>query len=129
MTRQFVLEDQFPGPLISLNAAYKMRNHERHAASVVWRDAVFWLTKATRPAPFDTKVRIGVTFVVRDPARQRDGHNFVATTKPMIDGLRHAGLIVDDDVTRVVCDDVTFVGPSDGRKANTFIITVTEEPS
>ncbi len=127
VNQSFVLCDQFPAELLSLNRAYKMNRHTRRAIEVAWRDAVFWLTKAHRPPKFTSKVRVSVTFVVRDPERRRDSHNFVATLKPMVDGLVLAGLLVDDDTEHLVNDDITFTGPFDHHKPNTFIMLVREE--
>jgi len=36
-----------------------------------------------------------------DTVRRRDGDNPIATLKPCIDGLRDAGVVVDDDISHV----------------------------
>lgn len=64
------------------------------------RHDVCLLARAQQMPPCD---RVAVQLHYRQKVRRRiDGDNLVATVKPCVDGLRDAGVLVDDDTTRVV---------------------------
>lgn len=96
-----------PGKLLSLND----RSHWSTQARLkkAWRGTTGWaalqLPKAFRPA--ETKILVEVVLPVKRMQR-RDGHNFVATVKPIVDGLVDAGVVTDDDTTRVLTSEPTF---------------------
>lgn len=96
-----------PGRLMSLND----RDHwaTRNRLTKAWRGTTGWaalqLPKSFRPAV--GKVLVEVVLPVRRMQR-RDGHNFVATVKPIIDGLVDAGVVADDDTSRLVTAEPRF---------------------
>lgn len=51
---------------------------------------------------------VHVTLPVKSVNTRRDPHNFVATVKPIIDGLVHAGLWPDDTAAYVKTDEPSF---------------------
>lgn len=58
--------------------------------------------------------RIEVTLHWQAPdRRRRDSDNLYPTLKACIDGLRDAGVVVDDDSTRVTSNCVVHEGPAD----------------
>lgn len=96
-----------PGKLLSLND----RSHWATQARLkkAWRGTTAWaalqLPKSFRPA--NSKILVEVVLPVKRMQR-RDGHNFVATVKPIVDGLVDAGVVTDDDTTRVLTSEPTF---------------------
>ncbi len=89
----------FPGArLLSLNAIYRLHFTQRHAYASAWHDAVMRACLLGRAesgqrfalgdGPFDITV-------VRQAPRALDGDNIVP--KAVIDGLRHAGVISEDN--------------------------------
>nr|DAX87717.1 MAG TPA: Endodeoxyribonuclease RusA [Caudoviricetes sp.] len=58
---------------------------------------------------FDGKVRITAKIYARS-ARRFDPNNAADTTKAMVDGLRDAGVLVDDDHTHVIGPDHRWAG-------------------
>jgi crossover junction endodeoxyribonuclease RusA len=49
-------------------------------------------------------------------ARPIDGDNLMATVKPCVDGLRDAGVVPDDDHTRVVHHNPVVHAPEPGQR-------------
>ena len=96
-----------PGKLLSLND----RTHWATQARLkkAWRGTTGWaalqLPKSFRPA--NSKILVEVVLPVKRMQR-RDAHNFVATVKPIVDGLVDAGVVTDDDTTRVVTAEPSF---------------------
>lgn len=108
--RTYVLDlpDQ---PHLSANS----RNHwrERHARAHAWREAVAWLAKAEAIPAMEAVV---VTLHVTPPdRRRRDPDNTFPAVKHCTDGLVDAGVLADDDMTRVRHVGIT-PHPPDGSK-------------
>nr|DAS04924.1 MAG TPA: Endodeoxyribonuclease RusA [Caudoviricetes sp.] len=72
----------------------------RRTAIEARKDAIF---------SFDGKVRITAKIYARS-ARRFDPNNAADTTKAMVDGLRDAGVLVDDDHTHVIGPDHRWAG-------------------
>jgi hypothetical protein len=52
--------------------------------------------------------------------RRRDAHNFVATTKPIVDGLVDAKVVADDDTTHLMTTEPTF------KVSQFVVVTITQ---
>lgn len=85
-------------PVVSHNS----RGHwnERYDSHRTWKEAVQWL--CTRATKIDVPVRVKLTCFAAD-RRRRDVDNWVLSTavKGCLDGLVAAGVLEDDDSTRV----------------------------
>jgi Holliday junction resolvase RusA-like endonuclease len=108
-----------PAPLLNLND----RDHWATRAARVreWRTVAAWaalqLPKDFRPCP--GRILITVTLPVKRMQR-RDAHNFVATLKPIIDGLVDARVVPDDDTSHVVTAEPTF------HVSDRVVVTITK---
>lgn len=104
-TARFVFAQ--PARLLNLND----RDHWATRARIVkdWRQTAGWaalqLPKDFRPCP--GKIVVEITLPVKRMQR-RDGHNYAATVKPIIDGLVDARVIPDDDTAHVLTGEPTF---------------------
>jgi hypothetical protein len=102
-----------PAPLLSLND----RHHWAHRSRVnkLWRTAAHTAACTIGPPSArraNGRVLIAVTLPVRSVKVRRDPHNFVATIKPIIDGLVDAGVVPDDDSRWVVTAEPAFAAGS-----------------
>ena len=75
--------------------AKRVRALRKRTAIEARKDALF---------SFDGRVRITAKIYARS-ARRFDPNNAADTTKAMVDGLRDAGVLVDDDHTHVIGPD------------------------
>lgn len=84
-------------PLPNTNSARGWQAHARHKRQ--WKDDVTMLARAALPpgwVPLESAVLMAM-FVL--PARRRyDLDNLIASTKPQVDGLVAAGVMVDDSI-------------------------------
>lgn len=119
----------FPNPtqLLSLNKTSKMHWGTKAALVDAWRQMA-WAkgvnaASALKRAGCDITMlhrrhsTAHVIFTVPDPGRRRDAHNFVATVKPVIDGLVDAGWLLDDSVKHLTVNDPRFVDTKPHRWA------------
>lgn len=103
----------FTRPPLNLNHRHHWAVQRRLARSV--RQATCVCARAKRVPPCG---RIAVELHYQPPRRGRmDADNLVATVKPAVDGLRDAGVIVDDDSTRVVLASPVIHPPEPGQRA------------
>lgn len=58
--------------------------------------------------------------------RARDGDNLFATVKPLVDGLRKAGVVVDDDTTRVEHRSPVIHPPEPGQRFGALWLLITD---
>ena len=96
-----------PAPLMSLND----RQHWAARAELTrrWRTAAYYATVAALPGKRDHGPTIvTVELPVRD-SRRRDPSNYVATVKPIVDGLVDAGVWPDDDGSWVATSEPVLV--------------------
>lgn len=82
-----------PEKLLSLND--RLHWAKKNRISQAWRDAAGWAALAANPHPL-RRCTVRVVLPVRT-AHKRDPHNYVATVKPIIDGLVDAGWWPDDN--------------------------------
>ena len=76
-----------------------------------WRDAaeaaaIAWDPERYDPLPGRWYLRI--SYPVTQPNRRRDPHNWIRTSKWLIDGLVLSGLLADDDSDHVIVLDAAF---------------------
>ena len=97
MSRTWILELPYTKPPLSLND----RMHWAKRAKLA-RDLRGWtaLAAVAKRVPHLDHVAVELHYHPRD-RRRRDADNLYATVKPCVDGLRDAGVIDDDDTTRV----------------------------
>lgn len=95
----------------------------RHRLTREWRTAAAWTCRQARPGRLD-RARIVATALVRDN-RRRDSSNLAVTAKAVVDGLVDAGLLADDDHTRLEGPDMRIRVDS-GVRAPTLVLTVEE---
>lgn len=101
MTRILILDITPPCAFLTSNQRLHWRR--KAAFTKLWRKAGRDAVPATAES-FDGKVRIVAT--IHKPRQGRwDPNNFHDTTKPLVDGLVDAGILADDDHTRVLGPD------------------------
>jgi len=95
-----------PAPAEFLSANDRL--HALHKARVIkqWREAAAWATKAHRLQSFGDQLVQITAFVHKPHARRYDAGNYYPTAKAAVDGLRDAGLLVDDDNDHVIGPDM-----------------------
>lgn len=71
----------------------------RHRLTRQWRTSAAFLCRTSRPGRLD-RARI-VAYALMPDHRRRDSSNLAPTAKACVDGLVDAGLLVDDDHTRL----------------------------
>ncbi len=113
-------QQPWPGELINLND----RDHWSVKAKKVaaWRDATYWWAKQqhwTRVSGFAT---VDILLGVKDPQRRRDNSNWQMVTKSCVDGLVLAGVLEEDDSTRVLQNPPSFTNLIPPR---TVAVTIT----
>jgi len=94
-----VLEIALPGlPPKEFSGNSRAYHFARHAAGVIARDEVIALVNVYgyKHGTLDNPV-VDVLWGLPDK-RRRDWDNLIASTKPYIDGLVHAGVLKDDSV-------------------------------
>lgn len=80
--------------MLNLNDRLHWRPKAERVAA--WRKAAkIHAHNARLPRQFQ-RVSITVSLPVRSPGARRDPHNWVATCKPIIDGIVDAGVLLDD---------------------------------
>lgn len=101
---------RFVAPAQLMNLNDRMHWSKRASLSKAWRETTGWnaiaqLPKSFRPCPGFVAVSICLPVA---SMRRRDAHNFVATTKPIVDGLVDAKVVADDDTTHLMTTEPTF---------------------
>lgn len=103
-----IIEFEAPCGRVDPNA----RGHWRAKAEAVkqWRHAA--RLAAHNSGPVGYRALVTIEFTVPD-RRKRDPHNWVATAKPIVDGLTDAGLWPDDTAAHVtVAEPILVVDPA-----------------
>ena len=70
-----------------------------------WRDATCWAARAARLPAFTTRVHITAT-IHKVHGRTYDAANWAPTAKAAVDGLRDAGVLLEDDNRHVIGPDM-----------------------
>lgn len=101
----YVLVIDAPAPFIVANGGHGSWQGQRHLVAK-WRAKAAWAAKAARIPPITGHVRI-TAFVGRNHNRGRwDPANWSGTAKACVDGLRDAGVLVDDSTAYVTGPDM-----------------------
>jgi crossover junction endodeoxyribonuclease RusA len=79
-------------PPLSMNDRRHWRAHAKEVKIV--REAAWLLAKSHGLCPVE-RIRVGLHYQPRDN-RHRDSDNLAATYKPLVDGLKDAGIVPDD---------------------------------
>lgn len=120
-----VIEFTRPARLMSLNDRHHWTT--RRTLTKAWRKAA-WAAAVEQlgPSPSARWRRASIVAVQLPVARgaRRDPHNYVATVKPIVDGLVDAGVWPDDTPSFVRTVEPTFVVVGKGP----LIVTVTLTP-
>ena len=103
MTEISFLRVTVPAPCDWINANQRLHWAEKARRTKAWREAAF--CAAHRRGTFTQPVRIVCT-VHKTRAGRWDATNLAPTGKALIDGLVDAGVLVDDDNTRVIGPDM-----------------------
>ena len=93
----------------------------RHRRAHAWRQAACWIVRAARVPTYEA-IHVEAR-VHKKTARRYDPHNLMPTLKACIDGLVDAGVIADDDHTRLTGPDVRPGKVSPTAPGITLIIT------
>ncbi len=99
-----------PLPPISSN----QRHHHHARAKLVreWREAAGWSARAAGIPPLE---RAQIVLWAKPPdRRRRDPHNFTPTLKACVDGIVDAGVLADDDSTRLPISYVRLIPGAGG---------------
>jgi len=113
---------QFRAPADLMNLNDRMHWAKRASLAKAWRETTGWnaiaqLPKLFRPCPGFVGVSICLPVT---SMRRRDAHNFVATTKPIVDGLVDAKVVADDDTTHLMTTEPTF------KVSQFVVVTITQ---
>jgi crossover junction endodeoxyribonuclease RusA len=110
----------YPGRPLSLNDRFHWRVKAQHVATI--REAVAWTARSLRIGQL-SNATIQLHYA---PGRggKHDADNLVATSKPAVDGLRDAGVIVDDS-TEHITQLMPTIHPGKGHRALWLEIEVT----
>jgi len=108
--------------LLSLND--RLHWAQKATLNRMWRKAAHGAAVMAQ-TPVHGRSLVNVSLPVRNVNQRRDAHNFIATVKPIIDGLVDAGVWPDDNGRYVVTDEPCF----HARHLDPFVtITITELP-
>ncbi len=107
-----------PDELLSLN---DRRHRMAHARLVkIWREHAWAHAIEQVPPPrIHGPSIVSLELPVRD-GRARDPHNYVATLKPILDGITDAGVFVDDNSRWVATTEPTLT-----PRAELVVVTIT----
>jgi crossover junction endodeoxyribonuclease RusA len=103
---------KFPQPCNVINLNDRLHWRARAALTAEWRKASYFGACAWRAHPSERRLSglcsITVTFPTKQPNRRRDPHNWMPSTKAIVDGLTDAGLWPDDNAEYVSVRDAKF---------------------
>jgi len=115
-----LLQLPYTSPPLSLNSRDHWRTTARKKSRL--RGEVLVLARAAKIPALD-RCAVRLIWQPRD-RRRRDGDNPFPTIKSAVDGLVDAGVLVDDDSTRVRHDGVHFLPPDPGQKTGRLWLEV-----
>lgn len=110
-------------PCDFINANGRLHHHAKAKLTKAWRQAAH---AAALGRTFAGQ-RAGITVAIRFPTNhRRDVGNYYPTAKAILDGLVDAGLLEDDDDTRVIGPDMRRIRPNGSPLV---VVTITETES
>lgn len=121
MTSPVLLQLPYTSPPLSLNSRDHWRTAHRKKARL--RAEVALLARSARLERAE-RISVRLLWQPRD-RRKRDGDNPFPTIKSAVDGLVDAGVVEDDDSTRVVHGGVHFLEPEKGQNAGRLWLEIT----
>lgn len=100
-----------PAPISTLNQRLHWRTVATRKRS--WREVAKWTALKLPPPGLDTppppaRWVCTVSYPTDRPNTRRDPHNWILTSKWIIDGIVDSGLIADDDSRHLVVADAQF---------------------
>ncbi|MFA9432922.1 MULTISPECIES: hypothetical protein [unclassified Egicoccus] len=104
------------------NANSRGHHHERARKVRSWRDAVAWIAAADGIPALDL-VEIELVMIPAD-RRRRDVDNIAGVLKPCIDGLRDAGVLIEDDARHVRAVTCRIAQPQPALTRHRWLLTV-----
>lgn len=117
------------GPALSANHRLHWAEHNRRTQE--WREAAGWTAKA-KGIPHLRRARIDVEWIPAN-RRRRDPSNAQPAVKGCVDGIVDAGVLDDDDSTRLDGPILTVrepgSAPNPGRGRWTLNVIITEVPA
>lgn len=120
----YSLRLEIPEAPPSLNKSLRTYRHQRDKINKHWYNLLWYLTSGKRPPRPLRKAKIKIT---RHFYRTLDYDGLVGSLKPVVDGLTHAGIIIDDKWSVVGAWEVDQVfRPKSGGVR--LVIEVTELP-
>lgn len=95
-------------PVVTLNKRLSWKAELKYRAA--WRDGAYWYSIPWRAAhgQLIEKQIIEISYPVKSLLVRRDPHNWIRTSKWIIDGLVLGGVLVDDDHHHIELRDATF---------------------
>jgi crossover junction endodeoxyribonuclease RusA len=109
-------------PAEFINANQRLHHHAKAKLTRAWREAAG--VSAKYAEDYRQYDRAHITFAIRFPDnRRRDVGNFYGTAKACVDGLVDAGVLVDDDDSRVLGPDMRRTIPNGSP-----LVTITIRP-
>lgn len=115
-----MIEVTIPQPADFINANQRLNRWRKAELTAAWRGAA--KVAARGLAPVAGRVRIVAT-VHKSHGRQYDAGNYYPTAKAAVDGLRDAGVLIDDSNRYVVGPDMRDGGKSASPNLH---LTITE---
>jgi crossover junction endodeoxyribonuclease RusA len=120
--RHWTLPLPFHTPPLTLNQRLHHMKKWRKEQEV--QAAALVLARKYKVTPCD---RISVELHWRPKTRRaRDGDNLFATVKPLVDGLRQAGVVTDDDSTRVEHRNPVIHPAEPGQRHDVLWLVITD---
>lgn len=114
-----------PAPCDWIRSNDRRHFHATAALTRTWREAAAWRARQERLPKITVPVEI-TAVIHRADRRKADAPNSWPSVKAAIDGLVDAGVLVDDDDTRVLATIFRPGAPME-RSQLTLIITIAKE--
>ena len=119
-----MIEVTIPQPIEWLNSNDRLHHMVKARRVAAWRGTAKLAARGL--APIEGRVRIVAT-VYKRHGRQYDAGNYYPTAKACVDGLRDAGVLVDDSNRYVVGPDMRHGGKSAEPCLHLTITEITTE--
>lgn len=119
MTAKRIVTIDIPAPCDWINSNMRIHRMAQAKLTKTWRAAA--ANAAANVAPLTPPVRI-IAHIWKPRGGRYDPGNLYPTAKAAVDGLVDAGILTDDDHTRVIGPDLRHGGKGEAR----IIIEITE---
>jgi crossover junction endodeoxyribonuclease RusA len=122
MARRWLLE--MPPGMLLLNANQRFHWSEKNRRAQTLRQASMVLARNAR-IPRLERARIAVEYQPPRKSRARDAGNWAPSGKALIDGLRDAGVLPDDDSSHLLSEEYRIGQPYERGR---MLLHITEVP-